>query len=903
MSLNSPHSSSYYPPAPVDAETDTEIDPAESSTAGVVQMTSSRPITPFDEEDEGGEDNLFRDMTFDEILEELNARFLINLPQEEMTPVRAYWQAEQAHWFYEDYLRPLNPQLPSLSQKYFTELILASSPLAAELNDRGGYNHDEVWAEYCSYKKMVPVCGGILINKAGDKCVMVRGYKTNAGWSFPRGKINSGEAEEACAIREVEEETGFNLSGRIVSADKVTTQVNAQSVTMFIVKDIDESTVFEAQTRMEIGAIEWVKLVDLPTWTGRRGPKTTDRRGQKKFYNVTPFVGPLKRWLADHGINPNPSQRKTGRRNISGSPHLERDLQPFHFDTPTPPHSPTIPAPLARQHSALDQLFTRFVSVQKEGLKDPSTIDGGDNKEGMQRLFSHFGSSTGAPNPEEVTEKQEDDALTQLLGSTSIFPSAAERARSPLNERATKLLSVINSPSKPLVPESPPMMRRAPPNQHQASLLQVLSRPTGAVDTTPTVPSMSSSKPVSLPTSPRPPSVEEDGGTEEERRKRQKALLEMTIAGIGVDMPRPIPHHIPSMKSSPHIQSAQIIGSQVTSARRISPNSTGPPPSSYQTQSRPSTQPQPFRPHSLQPQNNQPQPRSSLPSPPGQHPPPYEEHVFHPPPGTGPMSAPGLGPGQGQGIPPMNHRVLPNDRQLNLGGSIGGPPRPPNMAAPPMPHMSFPPSSFQQHQPRPSMLPPHQHPHMMPPAHQMPMHGSYSGPNYPHGPPGPPGPYPPNQFPPVGNMNPNPPPNLHSYPGVRPQSVPGMGSNLSGGPMGYAPAPHFAGPPSNYQPQPPGNYHPNMPNVGYGPPGPQPIGYGSQGPPLSQNQPGSQLTQGSQPSVYGPQGQQVPQIQPSQNPQPAQNNPPPKGPATIFHPAPRQPPGSAGLLNMMHGQR
>jgi mRNA-decapping enzyme subunit 2 len=42
------------------------------------------------------EENIFRDMTFDEILEDLNARFLVNLPREETSLVRVYWQAEQA---------------------------------------------------------------------------------------------------------------------------------------------------------------------------------------------------------------------------------------------------------------------------------------------------------------------------------------------------------------------------------------------------------------------------------------------------------------------------------------------------------------------------------------------------------------------------------------------------------------------------------------------------------------------------------------------------------------------------------------------------------------------------------------------------------------------------------------
>lgn len=52
-----------------------------------------------DEMDTAGEDdqdNVFRDMTFDEIMEELIARFMVNLPREETTLVRLYWQAEQA---------------------------------------------------------------------------------------------------------------------------------------------------------------------------------------------------------------------------------------------------------------------------------------------------------------------------------------------------------------------------------------------------------------------------------------------------------------------------------------------------------------------------------------------------------------------------------------------------------------------------------------------------------------------------------------------------------------------------------------------------------------------------------------------------------------------------------------
>ena len=53
-------------------------------------------MIPDPDEEGGDEENIFRDMTFDEILEDLNARFLVNLPKEETSLVRVYWQAEQA---------------------------------------------------------------------------------------------------------------------------------------------------------------------------------------------------------------------------------------------------------------------------------------------------------------------------------------------------------------------------------------------------------------------------------------------------------------------------------------------------------------------------------------------------------------------------------------------------------------------------------------------------------------------------------------------------------------------------------------------------------------------------------------------------------------------------------------
>ena len=50
-----------------------------------------------------------------------------------------------------------------------------------------------------------------MLNQNMDEVVLVKGWKKGANWSFPRGKINKDEPDLACAIREVYEETGYDI--------------------------------------------------------------------------------------------------------------------------------------------------------------------------------------------------------------------------------------------------------------------------------------------------------------------------------------------------------------------------------------------------------------------------------------------------------------------------------------------------------------------------------------------------------------------------------------------------------------------------------------------------------------------------------------------------------------------
>jgi hypothetical protein len=125
-------------------------------------------------------DNFFQSATFEDVLDDLswyknsmltplnliNSRFIVNVPSEELASVpRICFQIEQAHWFYEDFVREQNPHLPSLSLRKFSKWIFDHCPLLWQYSG----SHEEEFEDFLRYKQRVPVLGGILLNENWDK--------------------------------------------------------------------------------------------------------------------------------------------------------------------------------------------------------------------------------------------------------------------------------------------------------------------------------------------------------------------------------------------------------------------------------------------------------------------------------------------------------------------------------------------------------------------------------------------------------------------------------------------------------------------------------------------------------------------------------------------------------------
>lgn len=187
-------------------------------------------------------------------------------------------------------------------------------------------HYQTAFAEFMAYKQRVPVRGAIMLNDEMDEVVLVKGWKKSANWSFPRGKINKDEDDLDCAIREVYEETGFDLRAAGLVPDRnqaksIEMTMREQHMKLFVFRGIPKDAHFEARTRKEISKIEWYKLTDLPAF---KKSKKQEGGGQEqpsisanKFYMVAPFLGHLKKWIAQ--------QKKQGNRyssNLAAPPLL-----------------------------------------------------------------------------------------------------------------------------------------------------------------------------------------------------------------------------------------------------------------------------------------------------------------------------------------------------------------------------------------------------------------------------------------------------------------------------------------------------------------------------------------------------------------------------------------------------
>ena len=115
--------------------------------------------------------------------------------------------------------------------------------------------------------KVIVAGGGLLLNEHHELLMIFR----RGFWDLPKGKLDDGETIEACALREVEEETGVGnlLSGGLLGITR------HQYFDPYIKEEVIKETHWYAmnvmgrpalipQTEEDITDIRWVPLQEVP---------------------------------------------------------------------------------------------------------------------------------------------------------------------------------------------------------------------------------------------------------------------------------------------------------------------------------------------------------------------------------------------------------------------------------------------------------------------------------------------------------------------------------------------------------------------------------------------------------------------------------------------------------------
>lgn len=228
----------------------------------------------------------FETVSLENAVEDLVVRFILNVPPEDLATVeRVLFHFEEASWFYTDFVKLMNPYLPNLSIRRFAKLVKDTCPLVWKWD----ITPEEALVKFSKYKQTIPVRGAAIFNETLSKLLLLKGSKSKY-WSFPRGKIGKDEDDVTCCIREVKEETGFDLTGYINEDQYVERNMNGKNFKIFLVKGVPEDFEFKPEHKNEIEMIEWKDFRKL-------SKSVFKNDSSAKFFLVNSMIRPLSLYV------------------------------------------------------------------------------------------------------------------------------------------------------------------------------------------------------------------------------------------------------------------------------------------------------------------------------------------------------------------------------------------------------------------------------------------------------------------------------------------------------------------------------------------------------------------------------------------------------------------------------
>jgi mRNA-decapping enzyme subunit 2 len=193
-----------------------------------------------------------------DILNEITSRFIVNSPDDFSNSERLFFQLELALWWYMDNYN--TPRFSSHGSNDFVEFVRQIHVhLEIEFSQP---ETKQNYKKFATYKKNVPVCGALILNTTLDKILLIKAFQSEL-WGLPKGKINSGETQQDCAIREVLEEVGFDITKHLNPDDCLEIRHGSHPLKLFVVPYIDERTRFAPKMAGEVEFIKWVTIEKL----------------------------------------------------------------------------------------------------------------------------------------------------------------------------------------------------------------------------------------------------------------------------------------------------------------------------------------------------------------------------------------------------------------------------------------------------------------------------------------------------------------------------------------------------------------------------------------------------------------------------------------------------------------
>ena len=240
-----------------------------------------------------------------DLVDELCSRFLIELDEKVLTDeIQLMFQMELAYWYYLDVCLEENSTLHKMTILPFVESINKFYPsLFAEVTKNKSLSG--ICSSFNQYKLSCHTVGAILLNKDFTKCLLVQNFNLPRTWEFPKGKQTPGEEFTTCAVREVLEETGFDISPQIDSSAYIEHILFDRYNRHYLIAGISESTLFQPQTRNEIRTVTWFYIDDLPRYRHDQRPKRNINLAPHLFFKIVPLMKELLEWIdyLKRGVN------------------------------------------------------------------------------------------------------------------------------------------------------------------------------------------------------------------------------------------------------------------------------------------------------------------------------------------------------------------------------------------------------------------------------------------------------------------------------------------------------------------------------------------------------------------------------------------------------------------------